>query len=287
MEENKCENCSEKEREGCNGDCSHCSHKQQDLRVQINDKSNIKLIIGVLSGKGGVGKSMVTSLLANKLNKAGLKVGILDGDITGPSIPQAFNIHEPAYQEDNLIVPAVSKNGIKIISSNMLLEHEDDPIIWRGTLIANLLTQFYKDVKWGKLDVLLIDMPPGTGDVSLTTFQSFPMDGVIMVTTPQDLVSMIVKKSINMVEMMNIPVLGLVENMSYVLCPNCSEKIYIYGQQNDNLFKHKYGYDRLEQIPFDSELTRYVDEGNIEDYDGKYLDNVVDMIRSMEDLKNE
>ena len=287
MSENKCENCEHATSEGCNGDCEHCSHKSQDLRVTINDKSKIKLVIGVLSGKGGVGKSLVTSLLASRLNKEGLKVGILDGDITGPSIPKSFNIHENAYQEDGLILPAVSKNGIKIISSNMLLENEDDPILWRGTLICNLLTQFYRDVKWEKLDVLLIDMPPGTGDVSLTTFQSFPIDGVLMVTTPQDLVSLIVKKSINMVEMMNIPVLGLVENMSYVVCPKCDEKIYIYGEQNDNLFRHKYGYDRLARIPFDSELTKYVDEGNIEDFDNHYFDQIVDMIKEMGDLKNE
>lgn len=280
-------NCSHS---SCTGDCSSCEHSCGDkssFLVQINDKSKIKLVLGVLSGKGGVGKSLVTSLLATKLAQEGLKVGILDGDITGPSIPKAFNIHENAYQEDGLIKPAITKGGIKLISSNMLLENEDDPIIWRGSLICSLLTQFYKDVKWEKLDVLLIDMPPGTGDVSLTTFQSFPIDGVIMVTAPQDLVSMIVKKSITMVEMMNIPVLGVVENMSYVVCPNCDEKIYIYGQKDDKEFKSRYGYDRLGQIPFDAKLTTLVDEGRIEEYQGEYLETLVDMIKDMEDMKYE
>ena len=282
----ECSSCSG-DCSSCSGDCSSCSHKKQDLRVQINDKSKIKLVIGVLSGKGGVGKSLVTSLLASKLSKEGLKVGILDGDITGPSIPKAFNVHEFAYQENNLINPALTKGGIKLISSNMLLENEDDPIIWRGSLICSLLTQFYKDVNWGKLDVLLIDMPPGTGDVSLTTFQSFPIDGVIMVTTPQDLVSMIVKKSLHMVEAMRIPVLGVVENMSYVVCPNCDEKIYIYGKNDENSFKDKYGYECLGQIPFDSKLTSLVDSGKIEEFEGHYLDEAVDMIIDLESLKYE
>ena len=283
-----CDNCPHS---SCSGDCSSCSSKcggsKEDFLVQLNDKSKIKLVIGVLSGKGGVGKSLVTSLLASKLQKAGLKVGVLDGDITGPSIPKAFNVHEHAYQDSGLILPAETKSGIKLISSNMLLDCEDDPIIWRSSLICSLLTQFYKDVRWEKIDVLLIDMPPGTGDVSLTTFQSFPLDGVIMVTAPQDLVSMIVKKSITMVELMNIPVLGVVENMSYVVCPTCDEKIYIYGNKSNQEFKERYGYERLDQIPFDAKLTSLVDQGKIEDFDGHYLDNVVDMIKDMEDMKYE
>ena len=299
MEENKkcygsegCSgDCSSCAHNSCSGDCSSCGHScggsKEDFLVKLNEKSSIKLVLGVLSGKGGVGKSLVTSLLATKLSKAGLKVGILDGDITGPSIPKAFNIHEPAYQEGGLILPAVTKGGIKLISSNMLLESEDDPIIWRSSLICSLLTQFYRDVRWEKLDVLLIDLPPGTGDVSLTTFQSFPLDGVIMVTAPQDLVSMIVKKSINMVEAMNIPVLGVVENMSYVVCPNCDEKIYIYGNKSSLEFKQRYGYERLDQIPFDGKLTSLVDNGQIEDYQGNYLDTVVDMVKEMRDLKYE
>ena len=271
----------------CSGDCSKCSHKKADLRVKLNDKSKIKLVIGVLSGKGGVGKSMVTSLLATKLNKIGLKVGVLDGDICGPSIPKAFNIHECAYQDSGLILPAVTKGGIKLISSNMLVENEDDPIVWRSALVCSLLTQFYKDVRWEELDVLLIDLPPGTGDVSLTTFQSFPIDGVIMVTTPQDLVSVIVKKSLHMMEMMNIPVLGLVENMAYVKCPDCGKRIDIYGSRSDHEFKQIYNYPRVGQIPFDGELTKLVDEGRIEEYDGDYLDDITYKIKDMGVLKGE
>lgn len=280
-------NCSSS---SCSGDCSSCSEKCHDRKsmiVQINDQSDIKLIIGVLSGKGGVGKSLVTTLLASRLNQRGLKVGILDADITGPSIPKSFNFHDFAYQDNGLILPGVTRNGIKIISSNMLLENEDDPILWRGSLICSLLTQFYRDVKWGKLDVLLIDMPPGTGDISLTTFQSIPLDGLVMVTTPQDLVSIIVKKSINMAEAMNIPLLGICENMSYVVCPNCDEKIYIYGNKDNYEFKEKYHYERIGQIPFDSELTKLVDEGKIEEVDKNYVDDIVDMIQNMEELKND
>ncbi len=283
-EEKKCEECGE----NCSGDCDHCARKSQtDFRVELNDRSKIRLMIGVLSGKGGVGKSLVTSLLAKELSAKGMKVGILDGDITGPSIPKSFGIHEPAYQEENLLIPAVTSTGIKIISSNMFLENEDDPIIWRGSLISNLLTQFYKDVKWGTLDVLFIDLPPGTGDVSLTSFQSFPIDGVLIVTSPQELVSLIVRKSIRMVEMMNLPILGIVENMSYVVCPNCSEKIYIYGSQDAKSFQSRYGYERLAQIPFDRSIASKIDEGNIESLGQTYFDDVVAMIQNMEELKHE
>lgn len=283
-EEKKCEDCGE----DCSGDCEHCSQKpRQGFKVEMNDQSNIRLIVGVLSGKGGVGKSLVTSLLAEELRKKGMSVGILDGDITGPSIPKSFGIKEPAHQEGELLIPAVTSTGIKVISSNMFLENEDDPIIWRGSLISNLLTQFYKDVKWGTLDVLLIDLPPGTGDVSLTSFQSFPIDGVLIVTSPQELVSMIVRKSIRMVEMMNLPVLGIVENMSYVVCPNCEEKIYVYGKQDSKSFKARYGYERLAQIPFDGAIASQVDKGNIEAMSRTYFDDVVAMIQDMEDLKHE
>src|SRR5574344_1925976 len=218
--------------ENCTHDCSTCDVENCEGRgkgiekVTPNEHSKIKHVIGVISGKGGVGKSFVTSLIASKLNKMGYKVGILDGDITGPSIPKSFNIHEQASGDGvSMIFPAVTESGIKIISSNMLLEKEDDPIIWRGTLISSLLKQFFTDVLWEELDYLLIDMPPGTGDVTLTCFQSFPLDGVVIVTSPQDLVSVIVRKAVNMAKQMNIKVLGLVENMSYVECPHCKEKI--------------------------------------------------------------
>ena len=276
----------------CNHDCSSCASRgncsNEIVKLTPAEGVNIKHVIGIMSGKGGVGKSLCTSMLACSLAKKGYKVGILDADITGPSIPQAFGIKETAMTDGKLIYPATTiQYGIKVISSNMLLESEDDPIIWRSSLICSLLTQFYRDVRWEKLDVLLIDLPPGTGDVSLTTFQSFPLDGVIMVTAPQDLVSMIVKKSINMVEAMNIPVLGVVENMSYVVCPNCDEKIYIYGNKSSLEFKQRYGYERLDQIPFDGKLTSLIDNGQIEDYQGNYLDTLVDMVKEMRDLKYE
>lgn len=268
---------------GCNHDCSSCSSNcgsegQGISKLKLNDKSSIKKIIGVLSGKGGVGKSMVTSLLASQMARKGYKVGVLDADITGPSMGKSFGIREMAYQEDGLILPYVTRSGIKVISSNMLLEHDDDPIIWRSSLICSLLGQFYKDVYWGELDVLFIDMPPGTGDVSLSTFQSIPVDELIIVTTPQDLVSMIVKKSLNMAHTMNINVLGIIENMSYVVCPDCSKKIYIYGNKTKEEVEAQYGETLLCKIPFDGDMTTSVDEGFVEDYNQSYTDGAIEAI---------
>ena len=264
----------------CTHDCSLCSENcaQRDpasFRVQLNDASHIKLIVGVLSGKGGVGKSLVTSLVAAKLAKEGYKVGVLDADVTGPSMAKSFGISEKAYQMDNLILPAKTKTGIDVISTNMLLENEEDAILWRGSLISSLVQQFYKDVRWEEKDVLLIDMPPGTGDVSLTTFQSIPVDQLIIVTTPQDLVSMIVKKSINMAKEMNISVLGLVENMSYVVCPKCDEKIYIYGNKAKEEIEKQYDLPLLARIPFDGEMTSLIDEGKVEYINKDYVDELV------------
>lgn len=264
---------------GCNHDCSSCKENCGGGQIQkliLNDKSSIKCIIGVLSGKGGVGKSLVTSLAAAKLASLGYRVGVLDADITGPSMGKTFGIKEKAWQSDNLILPYTTENGIKVISSNMLLENDEDPILWRGSLISSLVSQFYKDVYWGELDVLMIDMPPGTGDVSLTTFQMIPLDGLVIVTTPQELVSMIVKKSLKMAEAMNIPLLGIVENMSYVVCPNCDEQIYIYGNKDrTNYFE----YPILAKIPFDSELTMLVDSGKVEDFSKDYVDELVNQIQ--------
>lgn len=262
---------------GCNHDCSNCSSNCSGGQIEklvLNDSSSIKLIIGVLSGKGGVGKSLVTSLAASRLSNLGYKVGVLDADITGPSMGKSFGVKEKAYQRNNLILPYVTEKGTKIISTNMLLENDDDPILWRGSLISSLVSQFYKDVLWGDLDVLFIDMPPGTGDVSLTTFQMIPLDGLVIVTTPQELVSMIVKKSIKMAEAMDIPLMGVVENMSYVLCPNCDEKIYIYGENNYN-----YSYPLLGKIPFDGELTKLVDAGKVEDFNKDYVDGLVSLVK--------
>lgn len=268
----------------CDGDCSNCSSScghqgQKDLRLNLNEFSKIKKIIGVVSGKGGVGKSMVSSLIAVSLAQKGLKVGIMDADITGPSIGKTFGVKEKAYGQNNLIYPFVSPElGIKIISANMMLENDDDPIIWRGSLISNLVQQFYTSVLWGELDVLVIDMPPGTGDVALTTFQSIPLDGIVMVTTPQDLVSMIVSKACKMASMMNINVLGVVENMAFVECPSCGERIYMYGESNTAEMVKPYNLDVLASLPINPFLTQLVNEGRIEEYEGRYLDGVVDVI---------
>lgn len=254
--------------ENCNSNCHDCQDgecKERIEKVSQNKFSNIKKTIAIVSGKGGVGKSFVTSLLAAKLSKLDYKVGILDGDIVGASIPTSFNVHAGLYgNEEQLIVPAESKTGIKIISSNLMLEHEDDPIIWRGGLVTTLLKQFYTDVVWGDLDFLLIDMPPGTSDVTLTTFQSIPLDGIIIVTSPQELVSVIVKKAIKMAKMMNIPILGVVENMSYVECSNCKEKIEIYGNSKLESFAKITGLKPLARLPIRQEVAKLVDNGEIE-----------------------
>lgn len=266
----------------CSHNCEECGVEGCSSRIEklvVNNKSKIKHTIAIVSGKGGVGKSLVTSLLASYLNKDGKSVGILDGDITGPSIPKSFNIHEPAYGDGgNLILPATTKNGIKIISSNMLVQNEDDPIIWRGSLITTLLGQFYKDVIWGELEYLLIDMPPGTSDVTLTAFQQIPLDGIIIVTSPQDLVSLIVKKAINMAKVMNIPILGIIENMSYVECPTCKEKIYVYGKSKLQSFAKENDLEILGQLPLRSGVTELIDAGNIEEVEMKEIIKAKDVL---------
>ncbi len=272
----------------CNHDCSSCSENcgernQEDLVLAQNAKSNIKKIIGVVSSKGGVGKSLVSSLIACALAKKGLNVGILDADITGPSIPHIFNIKEKANGDGTYIYPLPSKYlNIDIMSANMLLENDDDPILWRGSLISSLVSQFYQDVAWEEKDVLVIDMPPGTGDVALTTFQSIPLDGLIIVTTPQDLVSMIVKKALKMANLMKIKVLGIVENMAYVKCPDCNKKIYIYGKEkNDKVFKD-FDLEKLASLPIDPKLSSLVDEGRIEEYSSLDLENICEKIIALE-----
>ncbi len=269
----------------CNHNCNECGEEGCASRIEklvSNSKTKIKHTIAILSGKGGVGKSFVTSLLGSKLNKLGYKVGILDGDITGPSIPKSFNIHEAAYgDDDGLILPAETKSGIKIISSNMLLENEDDPIVWRGGLVTTLLGQFYKDVAWGELEYLLIDMPPGTSDVTLTAFQSIPLDGIIIVTSPQDLVSLIVTKAIKMANMMNIPILGIVENMAYVECSHCKEKIYIYGKSKIKEFAKKNKLKYLASLPIKEGNSTFVDKGEIEKIELDEINPIIDVIEKM------
>ena len=251
----------------CDGNCEHCSVEgcgERIVKSKPNEFSNIKRIIGVLSGKGGVGKSFVTSSIAAYLNRNGFKVGILDADITGPSIPKAFGVKEKAYGENGLIYPCKTAGGIEVMSANLLLEDEKEPIIWRGPLLGNLVKQFFEQVMWGELDVLLIDMPPGTGDVALTTFQSLPIDDLIIVTSPQDLVSLIVTKAIKMAEMMNINILGVIENMSYLVCPKCEEKIPLFGESHLEEFAKQMKFDILGKLPLNSANTALMDKGEIE-----------------------
>ncbi len=255
--------------EACTHDCSSCGSDcaARDLRAPANPNSHVKKVIAVVSGKGGVGKSTVTSGLAVAMARRGKKVGILDADITGPSIPTAFNIHEKANGDDVGVYPAVSAGGIKVISLNMFVEHETDPVIWRGPVIAGMVKQFWTDVSWGDVDYLFVDMPPGTGDVPLTVFQSLPVDGIVVVTSPQELVSMIVTKAVNMAHMMSIPVLGLVENYSYFQCPDCGKRHAIFGESRLEETAAKQHLPILAQLPIDPALAAAVDAGKVEQAD--------------------
>ena len=251
-----------------------------DFRVPMNENSNVRKVIGVVSGKGGVGKSFVTSYLSVLLTRRGLKTAILDADITGPSIPKAFGIHEKATGGEMGIYPAETGSGIELISANMLLETEETPVIWRGAMIANTVKQFWSEVLWGEVDVMLVDMPPGTGDVPLTVFQSLPVDGILIVTSPQELVSMIVSKAVAMAKEMDIPVLGLIENYSYVECPHCGEKIYPFGQSHVDEVADKYGIPVLGRIPLDPEISAKVDAGETETVTGTWLDQAADCVEN-------
>ena len=265
----------------CNHNCENCNVEGCGSRIEkakLNDRSKIKKIIGVLSGKGGVGKSFVTSLLASSLAKRGFSVGILDADVTGPSIPKAFGVTGPCEGEDNIIYPVESRTGIKIMSANLLLDNEAEPIIWRGPLLGNLVKQFYEDVLWEDLDYLLIDMPPGTGDIALTTFQILPINDLIIVTSPQDLVSLVVTKAIKMARLMNINVLGVVENMSYVKCPKCNEEIKVFGDSHLEEFAKKMDFKILGRLPIDVNNVSLVDNGLVEDVKLPEMQSVVDVL---------
>ena len=263
----------------CTHDCSTCSsncasrEKPQSLQIPANALSDVKHVIGVVSGKGGVGKSLVTSMLAVLLQREGYKVGILDADITGPSIPKAFGLHNvEVFGDENGMIPPRTKTGIDMISVNLLLGNDETkPVIWRGAMIAGTVQQFWTETIWD-VDVLLVDCPPGTGDVPLTVFQSLPLDGVVIVSSPQDLVSMIVSKAANMAKMMNVPVLGLVENMSYVKCPDCGKEIKVFGDSHIEEVAEKFGYDLLARIPMDPKLSALVDRGMIELMENDYMD---------------
>lgn len=264
----------------CNHDCSSCSQKcsEQDLHKPLNQYSSIKKVVAVSSGKGGVGKSSVTSMLAVMMARRGYKVGVLDADITGPSIPKAFGISEKATASEAGIYPVQTKTGIATMSVNLLLENESDPVVWRGPVIAGCVKQFWTDVIWDQVDIMFIDMPPGTGDVPLTVFQSIPLDGIVIVTSPQELVSMIVEKAVKMAKMMNVPVLGLVENFSYFLCPNCKEKHYPYGESKVEETAERFGIPATAKLPIDSNLATACDRGEIEMFQGDWLDELFSKI---------
>ena len=270
----------------CSSNCgscgqSDCASRKTDFKVAQNEYSNIKNVIGVVSGKGGVGKSLVTSELAVLLSRKGYKVGVLDADITGPSIPKVFGIHEQAVGDDKGIIPAVTKGGIKVISINMLLEDEETPVIWRGPVLAGVVKQFWNEVVWGDIDYMLVDMPPGTGDVPLTVFQSLPLTGIVIVTSPQELVDMIVKKAYNMASQMDIPVLGLVQNMSYLACPDCGKKIYLYGQGNGAQTAKQLVIPSYAELPIEPEIAALCDAGNIEAFNNHHLDDMISFIEKL------
>lgn len=275
------------ETEGCTSDCSscpsagNCGSQPQSFLEETNSFNDIKKVIGVVSGKGGVGKSMVTSLMAVNMQRRGYKTAILDADITGPSIPKAFGTKEKATANELGIFPIKTKTGIGTMSVNNLLENDTDPVVWRGPVIAGTVKQFWTDVLWGEVDYMFVDMPPGTGDVPLTVFQSLPVDGIIVVTSPQELVSMIVGKAVKMAEMMNIPVLGLVENMSYFKCPDCGREYPVFGESRLEEVAAEYGVDVLGRLPIDPKLAAACDKGMIELFEGDWLDGAADKVEKL------
>ncbi len=266
--------------ENCTHNCSSCSssscgsRKKESFLKEPHKGSSIKKVIGIVSGKGGVGKSLTTSLLAAFANKQGKSVGIMDADITGPSIPHMFGVHEHATGSEKGIDSVLSPSGIQMISMNLLLDEATTPVVWRGMVISGTVLQFWTDVIWKDLDLLFIDMPPGTGDVPLTVFQSIPIAGIVIVTTPQDLVKMVVEKAVNMAQMMNVPVLGLVENMSYLSCPDCGKKIEVFGQSHAEEIAKEYAIPSIARMPLDARISTLADEGRIEDYETDALKDV-------------
>ncbi len=271
----------------CDSDCSHCASagscgsNPQNMLEETNSLNDIKKVIAIVSGKGGVGKSLVTSLMAVNMKRKGYNTAIMDADITGPSIPKAFGITEKATANEFGVLPVKTKTGIGTMSVNNLLENDTDPVIWRGPVIAGTVKQFWTDVLWGDVDYLFVDMPPGTGDVPLTVFQSVPVDGIIVVTSPQELVSMIVAKAVKMAEMMNIPVLGIVENMSYIKCPDCGKEIPLFGKSRVDEVAKEHGLEVLGKLPIDPAIAEACDEGKIEDYAGELLPEAVKKLESL------
>ena len=263
----------------CDNNCGSCGvencgdRKEPDFRAYLNEASSVKKVFGVMSGKGGVGKSMVTALLACAAAKNGFKTAVMDADVTGPSIPTAFGLKEKIYGSEAGLIPAVTKKGIDVVSLNLLLENESDPVVWRGPVISGVGKQFWTEVIWENEDVMFIDMPPGTGDVALTIFQSLPLEGIVVVTSPQELVGMIVEKAVKMANMMNIPVIGLVENMSYLRCPDCGKILRPFGESHIKKLALQYGIPHTAELPIDPELAQAVDGGRIEDLKTNYLED--------------
>ena len=271
----------------CNGNCSSCGsdcgdRKAESLLAQLNPKSQVKKVIAVVSGKGGVGKSTVTSLLAVAMARKGKRVGVLDADITGPSVPTAFGVTECQGANDDGLYPALTRTGIQVMSINLLLDNPADPVVWRGPVIAGAVKQFWTDVIWEDVDYLFVDMPPGTGDVPLTVFQSLPVDGIVIVTSPQDLVSMIVTKAVKMAEMMHIPVLGFVENYSYLRCPDCGKKISVFGESHLDEVAAQLGLPVLARLPIDPAVAQACDNGQMETVGTDCLDPVIQAIEKAE-----
>ena len=279
-ENSSCSGASSCSKESCEG-CSHNSQNPQSMLEAMNAYSNIKHVIGVVSGKGGVGKSFVTSSLAVQMAKAEYKVGILDADITGPSIPKMFGAHGQLVGDEKGMYPYETKEGIKIVSINLLMEDEEAPVVWRGPVIAGAVKQFWNEAVWGDVDYLFVDMPPGTGDVPLTVFQSLPVDGIVIVTSPQELVQMIVKKAYNMAGMMNIPVLGVVENYSYLKCPDCGKEIKLFGESHIDEVASELAMQVLGKMPLDPAYAELADQGLFYKADNPYLEDAVKKIENM------
>ena len=272
--------------QNCTHNCDTCSlncssREQESLQAKANENSNVKKVIGVVSGKGGVGKSLVTSLLAVTLQRRMNRTAILDADITGPSIPRAFGVSGQLMGAEGGIIPAQSKLGTKLVSLNLLLENDTDPVVWRGPIIAGTVQQFWTDVMWGDVDFMFVDMPPGTGDVPLTVFQSLPLDGIVIVTSPQELVGMIVTKAVNMAKMMNIPVIGIVENMAYFECPDNGKRYEIFGESHLKEISERFGVTATGQIPINPKLAGACDKGMIELFEGDWLDGIADAIEKL------
>ena len=263
-------------------DCStcgeNCASRVEDFRKSLHEGSSVKKVIAVVSGKGGVGKSLVTSLLASEMQRRGYNAAVLDADITGPSIPKSFGVTEHARGTQEYLLPVTTHTGLQLMSINLILENETEPVVWRGPVIAGAVTQFWTDVLWTDVDYMFVDLPPGTGDVPLTVFQSLPIDGVIIVTTPQDLVGMIVAKAVNMANMMNVPVLGLVENMSYFKCPDCGKEHAIFGESKVEQIAREFGIEHTARLPIDPVIAAMVDAGEVESVSGEHIAALADYI---------